>query len=500
MSASRGIDRRTFFKLVGGGIVVFVGLDPSALFSQDRAHIYPEDFNAYLLIGANGRVTVFTGKIEMGQGVMTSQAQMAAEELGVAFESIDMVMGDTDKCPWDMGTFGSLTTRMFGPALRAAAAEARAVLLRLAANKLGVPKTSLVVKNGVISVAADAARSVSYGELSQGAQIARVVGEKAVLRAASEFQVMGGSPKRLDAPEKVTGDAKYAADVRLPGMLYARILRPPAHGATLSQLDTSAVAKLPGVTLIRRDGLIAVLHADPEAAAAALERLKADWRMPPAQVDQESIFEHILKSAGQPKQSSASGDLATGRANAARVFETSYRKGYVAHAPMEPHAALAAVKDGKATVWAGTQTPFPTRDRVAEALGFDAQERAPDHALRRRRLWRKEHERPGRRSGAPGADRGQAGAGRLDPRRRVFLRHLRSRRRGEHRLGHRQGRKNLALGLYRLRRGRARREPVLRHPQRAACDRRAACPTAPRTRGKACIRSRSDPGARPART
>jgi nicotinate dehydrogenase subunit B len=371
MSASRGIDRRTFFKLVGGGIVVFVGLDPSVLFSQDRAHIYPEDFNAYLLIGANGRVTVFTGKIEMGQGVMTSQAQMAAEELGVAFESIDMVMGDTDKCPWDMGTFGSLTTRMFGPALRAAAAEARAVLLRLAAKKLGVPKTSLVVKNGVISVAAEPARSVSYGELSQGAQIARVVGEKALLRAASEFQVMGGSPKRLDAPEKVTGSAKYAADIRLPGMLYARILRSPAHGATLSQLDTSAAAKMPGVTLIRRDGLIAVLHADPEAAAAALERIKADWRMPRAQVDHDSIFEHILKSAAQPKESSASGDLAAGRANAARVFETSYRKGYVAHAPMEPHAALAEVKDGRATIWAGTQTPFPTRDRVAEALGFD---------------------------------------------------------------------------------------------------------------------------------
>src|SRR5450759_1135489 len=129
MSASHGMDRRSFFKLVGGGIVVFVSLDPSVLFSQDRQRIYPEDFNAYLLIGENGRVTVFSGKIEMGQGVMTSQAQMAAEELGVALASIDMVLGDTDKCPWDMGTLGSLTTRMFGPALRAAAAEARAVLM-----------------------------------------------------------------------------------------------------------------------------------------------------------------------------------------------------------------------------------------------------------------------------------------------------------------------------------------------------------------------------------
>src|SRR5450759_3999494 len=131
MTSPAGMDRRTFFKRVGGGVVVFVALGPTPLFSQER-RLYPEDFNAYLAIGEDGRVTVFSGKIEMGQGVMTSQAQMAAEELGVALSSIDMVLGDTDKCPWDMGTFGSLTTRMFGPALRAAAAEARAVLMRLA--------------------------------------------------------------------------------------------------------------------------------------------------------------------------------------------------------------------------------------------------------------------------------------------------------------------------------------------------------------------------------
>lgn len=372
MSASQGIDRRTFFKLVGGGIVVFVGLDPAALFSQDRSRIYPEDFNAYLLIGANGRVTVYSGKIEMGQGVMTSQAQMAAEELGVALESIDMVLGDTDKCPWDMGTFGSLTTRMFGPSLRAAAAEARAVLMQLAAKRLDVPKTDLIAKDGVVSVAGDPARRVGYGELSKGAQIARVVDGKAVLRAVSEFRVMGRSPKRFDAPEKVTGGAKYAADIRIPGMLYARILRPPAHGAVLARLDASAAAKLPGITLIRRDELVAVLHADPETAAAALERVRADWRMPETQPDSESIFEHLMKSAGEPKEIAPRGDLAAARSSAARVFETTYRKGYVAHAPIEPHAALAEVKGGRATVWASTQTPFPTRDQIAKALGFES--------------------------------------------------------------------------------------------------------------------------------
>ena len=138
MSPSRGLDRRAFLELAGGGVVVLVALGPAALRAQDARRVYPEDFNAYLVIGENGRVTVFSGKIEMGQGAMTSQAQMVAEELGVELASIDMVLVDTDRCPWDMGTFGSLTTRMFGPALRAAAAQARLVLTTLAARKVGV--------------------------------------------------------------------------------------------------------------------------------------------------------------------------------------------------------------------------------------------------------------------------------------------------------------------------------------------------------------------------
>src|SRR5215813_9996541 len=180
---SHGFNRRQFLKMLGGGIAVLVTAGPLELFAQERRRMYPEDLNAYLLIGADGRVTVFSGKIEMGQGVLTSQAQMAAEELGVALESIDMVLGDTDLCPWDMGTFGSLTTRMFGPSLRAAAAEARAVLLNLAAEKLGAAKSELIVENGVVSVQGSPDRKVTYGDLAKGKKIARLIDEKAVLRA-----------------------------------------------------------------------------------------------------------------------------------------------------------------------------------------------------------------------------------------------------------------------------------------------------------------------------
>ena len=265
---------------MGGGIVVLVRLRPEGALAQGRG--YPTDLNAYLRIGEDGRVTVFSGKIEMGQGVTTSLAQMAAEDLGVSLDAIEMVMGDTDRCPFDAGTWGSQTTRMFGPALRAAAAEARLVLVRLASEQLGVPKERLVVENGIVSVKGEPARKVSYGALAKGRAIVRTVDEKAVLRAVPEFTVMGRSPRRLDAVDKVTGAGKYAGDIRLPGLLHARILRPPAHGATLARVDASEAAKLDGVTVVEpgRDRRGAARGSGgrgggPRAPAAGVERRPA---------------------------------------------------------------------------------------------------------------------------------------------------------------------------------------------------------------------------------
>jgi len=368
-----GLTRRAFLELLGGGIVVLVSLGPTALFSQGRRRMYPDDVNAYLRIDENGHVTVFVGKIEMGQGVMTSLAQMAAEDLGVSLGSIEMIMGDTDRCPWDMGTFGSLSTRMFGPALRAAAAEARTVLMRLAAERLDVPEAKLRVENGVVSVAGQPGRSVTYGALAKGQKIARLVNEEAVLRQVADFKVMGTSPARLDGRAKVTGAAEYAADVRLPGMLRARVLRPPAHGAKLETLDTSKAEALPGVIVVKKDDLVAVLHEDPEAAEDALGQIEAKWSVPEPAFDTETVFEYMVGHAPQPDVPLNRGDVAGARESAARVFETTFHKGYVAHAPMEPHAAVAQFNDGekgKLTVWASTQTPFPTRDRLAQVLGM----------------------------------------------------------------------------------------------------------------------------------
>lgn len=371
-----GMDRREFFQRAGGGVVMLLAAQlpaPARAQLPDAQRFYPEDFNAYLVIGRDGRVTVFSGKIEMGQGVMTSQAQMLAEELGVDLAAIDMVLGDTARCPWDMGTFGSLTTRMFGPALRAAGALARATLLALGAARLGLPVERLVARGGKVSAADDPGRQVSYAELSRGARIAQVVDAKAVLHAASEFRVMGTSPQRLDGVDKVTGAARYAADIRLPGMLHARVVRPPVHGARLASVDTRAAEAIAGVRVASDGDLFAVLHEDPGVAAAALARVRTTWSSPAASMpDTETIFAHVVATPAEHGIALQRGDPVRVRGQGGRLVRSTFHKGYVAHAPLETHAAVAEMREGQVTVWASTQTPFPTRDEVARALQLPA--------------------------------------------------------------------------------------------------------------------------------
>ncbi len=363
--------RRDFVKALGGGVLVLVNapglIGPDEALAQARA--YPTDINAYLHIAADGRITLFSGKIEMGQGIVTSLSQMAAEELRVALEQITIVMGDTASCPWDAGTWGSLSTRVFGPAVRTAAAQARLILTDLAARQLGVPRASLTAENGAVFVTAEPARRVSYGELASGRRITHSVNEQAVLRTVRQFTVMSQSPKRLDGRDKVTGAAKYAGDIRRPGMLYARLLRPPAHGATLRSVDTGP-AQAMRVTVVNQDGIVAVLGADPETAARAIEAVRAEWDVPAPTVDTESNFDHLVAVAGEGQSRDPAGDLDAGRRGSARTFDVSYTNSYVAHAPMEPHTAVAEMTGGAMTVWASTQTPFGLQAQLARELGL----------------------------------------------------------------------------------------------------------------------------------
>jgi isoquinoline 1-oxidoreductase len=371
------LGRREFLRVMGGGLFIFFSVGDS-LFAQEHPHQHrltqsPDDFNAFLRIGEDGRVSCFTGKIEMGQGVITSLAQMLADELEVPLDSVDMVMGDTALCPWDMGTFGSRTTRFFGPPLRAAAAEARAVLIELAAEYLKTPPSQLKVEAGVIFHRSQKQKKVTYGELTQGKRITRRLRREAVLEKPSDFTIVGTPVLRRDAEAKVTGTARFAGDLREPGMLYARILRPPAHGARLIGVDTSAAKRVKGARVIETDDLIAVLHEDPELAEKALKQIKARWMKPVSHVDEKTIFDHLLKVSPDGQTVSQGGSLDHGERMSTAVVERTYLDGYVAHAPIETHTALARIDRDKATIWASTQTPFPLREEAASVLGFPPQ-------------------------------------------------------------------------------------------------------------------------------
>ncbi len=371
--------RREFFKRSGGGILIFVALN-DLLFGQEEAGRprggrpgLPSDFNAFLRIGEDGRVTCLTGKIEMGQGPITSLPQMLAEELETPLDTVDIIMGDTDLCPWDMGTFGSMTTRMFGPALRAAAAEAKVVLLELAADSLKVPQAQLVAKDGVIFDQQNQKNRMTYGQLAKGQKIERHLQAKPSLKDPTQFKIAGKSLTHRDGEAKVTGKAQYAADIRLPGMLYARILRPPAHDAKLKSVDTAPAKQIAGVQVVQDGDLVAVLHEFPDVAETALRKIKAEFDVPEATVDDKSIFDHLVNVAPAANVVKQGGDLDAGKTSAAKKFDATYLNSYVAHSAMETHAALAQIEGDKATVWASTQNPFGARDQIAQAIGFPAE-------------------------------------------------------------------------------------------------------------------------------
>jgi nicotinate dehydrogenase subunit B len=367
------VNRREFLKIFGGGIFVFfISSDFSSV--QAQRNQLPSDFNAFLRIGEDGRVTCFTGKIEQGQGVITSLAQMLADELDVTLDSVDMVMGDTDRCPWDMGTFGSMSTRFFGPPLRQAGAEARAVLMDLASEYLKLPVNQLKVEAGVISDKGNSKNQVTYAQLTKGKQIERHLDKKPSVKNLSELKVIGKPVLRRDAIEKVTGKAKYAGDIRLPGMLYARILRPPSHDAVLKSVDTSEAEKMEGIKIIKDGDLIAVLHEHPDIAGEAIAKVKAQYDIPESDIDDNTIFDHLIKTASKGEVVAHGGDLTEGKKLSDNTFEQKYLNSYVAHASIETHTATAQIEGGKVTVWASTQAPFRLKDEVAQTLGISAQD------------------------------------------------------------------------------------------------------------------------------
>ena len=368
-----GMKRRNFFRILGGGIVLLFNpfsYDGLLALPAEQRRTLTKDYNAFLHIAEDGTVTCFTGKIEMGQGIVTSLPQMMADELNVPLGKMKIVMGDTDLCPWDAGTWGSLTTRAFGPAMRSAAAEAREVLVQMASARLGVPAGQLEVKEGIVADVRDASHSVTYGELAKGKKLEKYLDLKPPVEDHIKFTLVGRPLKHGDAYDKVTGRTKYTGDLKLPGMLYARVLRPPSHGATLVSADLSGAGAMEGVRVVRDGDFIAVVSEDRDLVDMAVVRIEAEYSYNEMDVSDETVFEHINRGEYRVNVVRSAGDTEAAPQLCDKLFEHEYHDPYLAHAPIETHTALARFEGDKLTVWASTQSPFGLQDSLVREFGL----------------------------------------------------------------------------------------------------------------------------------
>jgi len=369
--------RRDFFKILGSGIAVFAmarnasALQETAPGPRIEPPQLPKEIDSWLHVGDDGTVTAFTGKVEVGQNARTSLTQSVADELRVPFASVRMVMGDTELTPFDMGTFGSRTTPTMVPQLRRVSEAARNLLLEAAAKQWNVSAASLKAANAKVTDPASG-KSVSYAELARGKTLAQLLPEADPITPPSEWTVAGQPLPKVNARDVVTGKHQYTTDLRPDHLLYAKILRPPSFGATLASCDAKAAIAMPEVTVVV-DGNFVGAAADSEAGAErALAAIRAEWKEPPQRVSDREIFAYLKQNASPESDAHheklEKGSMSRGLADAAHKLETSYTVAYVAHAPLEPRAAVAEWRDNKMTVWTGTQRPFAVRTEVANAL------------------------------------------------------------------------------------------------------------------------------------
>jgi nicotinate dehydrogenase subunit B len=362
------ISRRHFTAGLGGIVVAFT-LAPKLGSAQ---HALPGSLNgnrmldAWIRIAADGSATVCTGKVELGQGIVTALSQIAAEELDLPLARVHMISGDTEKTPNEGFTSGSQSIENGGVALRLAGAEVRTILLDLAAKRLGAEASALAVADGVIST--PDGRKVTYAELARDADLHREVTAKAKPKLPSSHRIVGKSIARYDIPAKVTGGAAYVQDLRLPGMLHGRVVRPPSYGAKLAAIDEAKIKAMPGVAAVVRDGsFVGVLAEREEQAIRASEALgkSAKWTPGPALPDQATLYDHLLSLPDEPHVIS---EKHAALPDGARLIEAIYRKPYICHAAIGPSCAVAQFAGGKMTVWNHSQGVFPLRGNLVMAL------------------------------------------------------------------------------------------------------------------------------------
>jgi nicotinate dehydrogenase subunit B len=380
------LDRREFFKILGAGIVVCFAVSDAPAQQQQQARRrrgggrgfgrgMPKELGAWLHINEAGEVTAFSGKVEIGQNARTSLTQAVAEELRLPIAAIRFVMADTDLTPFDAGTFGSGTTPRMAPQLRRVAATARELLIDMAAKRLAVDRATLTVGDGKI-VHAASTRSISFGELAKDKQFTKTITSDSAVTPTAQWKIEGRSVAKVEGAAIVTGKHRYASDMRLPGMLFGKVLRPPSLNATLQSANLKHAQAIPGVTVIRDGSLIGVAAPTRPLAEEALAAIQAEWAAPEKPASDKHQFADLKKSRGESegfegggRGSFSRGSIKKGLAAGDHKVAASYTIAYIAHAPLEPRAAVAEWNDGKLTVWTGTQRPFGVRGDLADAFG-----------------------------------------------------------------------------------------------------------------------------------
>jgi CO/xanthine dehydrogenase Mo-binding subunit len=365
----------------GAALIVGFALDSGEADAQATPAARPQldarEVDSFLSVHPDGRVTIFTSKVDVGTGMRIAIAQMAAEELGVPLSRISLVDGDTGRCPNNGGTGGSTGLTRGGTAVRQAAASARQELLRLAAQRLGIPAADLTIVNGAVRAASGkpTTRPIPIGRLIENARFAVPVDPKAPLVAASSYTVVGTSPHRPDVAAKCTGQYTYIQDHVVPGMLHARVLRPPAIGARLVSVDESSIANLPGVRVVRLESFLAVVAKNEWAAVRAARELQAAWTEWQGLPQSDQLEPYLRRGAVEREQRVVDrGNLETAMAGAVRKLSATYFWPCQSHASLAPSCAVADVRtDGTTTVWTSSQVTYGLRATMARVFGLDAE-------------------------------------------------------------------------------------------------------------------------------
>ena len=376
MSAPMILDRR---RVLAGGGALIVSFSLSGAFAQDQAPAATAPapkppgslattpfLDSWIRVDADGSITVFTGKAELGQGFKTAFQQIAAEELDVPFDSLKVVTADTKLTANEGYTSGSHSMQDSGTAIQHAAAQVRELLMAEAARRLAVPAENLRTVEGAV-ISPDG-RRLAYGDLVANDILHVQAHAKSNLRDPATFKIMGQPIPRVDIPAKVTGGEAYVQDMRLPGMLHARVVRPPSYGALITDCDTSAVEQMPGVAKVIRDGnFLAVVAKKEFQAVKAMNALAAaaKWRETPSLPNQDDLLYVLTHLPSQDKTIFQHSDPS---AAGTRTIEATYTRPYQSHGSIGPSCAVAQFIDGAMTVWTHTQGVYPDRQGIAEML------------------------------------------------------------------------------------------------------------------------------------